>query len=397
MSPPLISRSPDLQRLRDDGYEVEISGSYLLVHSVPYVVPDKTIKLGTLVSELTLAGDVAAAPSTHVAMFVGEHPCNRDGTEIAQIKHSVVNQTVREGLVATHQFSNKPPSGYPDYYAKMTRYIEIISAPAQAIDPSATAKTFKVIESTDDSVFEYLDTASSRAGINRVSDKLKPLTIAIIGTGGTGSYVLDLAAKTPVKAIHLFDGDKFFQHNAFRAPGAPSLQELKAAPYKVDYLAAQYAKMRKYIVPHAVRVDETNLHLLDAMDFVFICIDRGDARKVIVDYLEAHKKPFIDVGMGVELVADDASLIGVVRVTTSTEQKRDHVTVRHRIPFALGPQDDDYRRNIQIADLNALNAAFAVIKWKKLYGVYQDREEEHHSTYSVNVNMLTSEEIKDGA
>jgi hypothetical protein len=397
MSPPLISRSPDLQRLRDDGYEIEISGSYLLIHSVPYVAADKTVKRGILVSELTLAGDVTAAPSTHVAMFVGDHPCNRDGTEIAQIKHSVVNQTVREGMVAAHQFSNKPAGGYPDYFAKMTRYIEIISAPAQAIDPSATAKTFKLIESTGDSVFEYLDTASSRAGINRVSDKLKPLTIAIIGNGGTGSYVLDLVAKTPVKAIHLFDGDKFFQHNAFRAPGAPSVEELKAAPFKVDYLAAQYARMRKHIVPHTVRIVETNLHLLDAMDFVFICIDRGDARKLIVDYLDARRKSFIDVGMGVELVTDDASLIGVVRVTTSTEQKRDHVTVRHRIPFALGPQDDDYRRNIQIADLNALNAAFAVIKWKKLYGVYQDREEEHHTTYSINVNMLTSEEIKDGA
>jgi hypothetical protein len=39
--------------------------------------------------------------------------------------------------------------------------------------------------------------------------KLELGKIAIIGLGGTGSYVLDLAAKTPVKEIHLFDGDKF--------------------------------------------------------------------------------------------------------------------------------------------------------------------------------------------
>ena len=53
-----------------------------------------------------------------------------------------------------------------------------------------------------------------------------------MGLGGTGSYVLDLVAKTPVWEIHLFDGDAFLQHNAFRSPGAPSLDELEAQPPK---------------------------------------------------------------------------------------------------------------------------------------------------------------------
>jgi tRNA A37 threonylcarbamoyladenosine dehydratase len=51
--------------------------------------------------------------------------------------------------------------------------------------------------------------------------------------GGTGSYVLDFVAKTPVKEIHLFDGDIFDQHNAFRAPGAPSGEELEQRLKKV--------------------------------------------------------------------------------------------------------------------------------------------------------------------
>jgi tRNA A37 threonylcarbamoyladenosine dehydratase len=45
--------------------------------------------------------------------------------------------------------------------------------------------------------------------------------------GGTGSYILDLVAKTAVMEIHLFDGDDFNQHNAFRAPGAASLEDLE--------------------------------------------------------------------------------------------------------------------------------------------------------------------------
>jgi hypothetical protein len=82
MSHQLIDRSGDLKQLRDEGYEVEVRANYLLVHSVPYVNAQKQVAFGTLVSELTLAGDVAVWPSTHVIHFAGGHPCDKDGTPI---------------------------------------------------------------------------------------------------------------------------------------------------------------------------------------------------------------------------------------------------------------------------------------------------------------------------
>ena len=109
------------------------------------------------------------------------------------------------------------------------------------INHTVTAKTFPVVvPEEEESVFNYIDTASSRAAIDIVTQKLKLEKIAIIGLGGTGSYVLDLVAKTPVKEIHLFDGDTFLQHNAFRSPGAPSIDELKTKPRKVTYLKNLY-------------------------------------------------------------------------------------------------------------------------------------------------------------
>ena len=54
--------------------------------------------------------------------------------------------------------------------------------------------------------------------------------------------------------------------------------------------------------------------------------------------------------------------------------------------------NDDYDSNIQVADLNALNAALAVIKWKKLCGFYLDFVKEHHSTYSIDCNMLVNDD-----
>ena len=228
MSHSLINRSPDLKRLRDEGYEIEVREGFLLVHSVPYVNSRGETAFGTLISTLCAAGDIAVRPDTHVVSFVGEHPCNLDGREITQIKYMSAEIPTGVGIVAQHSFSNKPPDGYPDYYEKMTRYVEIISAPPRSRDAAVSARTFRPIAAqSDESVFQYTDTASSRSGIQAISTRLAH-RVAIVGLGGTGSYLLDLLAKTPAASIDLFDGDVFMQHNAFRAPGAPSLAELEA-------------------------------------------------------------------------------------------------------------------------------------------------------------------------
>ncbi|TRZ70007.1 MAG: ThiF family adenylyltransferase [Rhodocyclaceae bacterium] len=389
MSHPLISHNSDLKRLRDEGFEVEIRSGLLLVGSVPYFTAKGVVEYGTLVSELTLAGDVTTAPATHLVYFTGDHPCQKDGTEIPQIRHGVEKKLLAEGLEVQRSFSNKPPGGYPDFYEKMARYAQVISAPVQSEHPSIRPQTFNVIDYVDEgSVFEYLDTASSRAGIGVLSRKLKVPKVGIVGLGGTGAYVLDLLAKTEPDEIHLYDGDVLLQHNAFRAPGAPSKDELRAKPMKVTYYRDLYSKMRRGIIPHEAFISPSNVHELAALDFVFVCVDKGSVKKLITDTLRAAGVGFIAVGMGAKMV--DGALIAVLRVTTSTGRKNDHVPAR--IPQSDG-DDDDYRQNIQIADLNCLNAALAVLKWKKLRTFYQDLEGEHHCTYTTNCNLLTSEEI----
>ena len=75
-------------------------------------------------------------------------------------------------------------------------------------------------------MFRYADTASVRCEIVTTSARLKLKKVAIVGLGGTGAYLLDQVAKTPVWEIHLFDGDTFRQHNAFRSPGAATMEEV---------------------------------------------------------------------------------------------------------------------------------------------------------------------------
>jgi hypothetical protein len=392
MSQRPINRSADLKKLRDEGYDLEVRSGCLLVKDVPYVNSGKVVGRGILVIKLVLADDQTGRPDTHVAYFAGDHPCNQDGSEIAKIIHGSNAHSLADGVPVNHSFSAKPKpaDSYPDYYAQVTTYVSIISGPAQRIDPTVTAKTFPVIEPENDSdePFNYTDTASSRAEIVGVTKKMALRKISILGLGGTGSYVLDLVAKTPAKEIHLYDGDTFYQHNAFRSPGAPSGEELRAKQPKATYFKNLYGKMHRGIVDHPIYLDASNVEDLRGMDFVFICLDKGSLKKLIVEKLEEFNSPFIDVGMGIQL--SENSLGGIVRVTTSTAQKRDNF--RSRVSFEDTPGDDDYNRNIQIAELNALNAALAVIRYKKIFGFYRDLKSEHQTQFSIDTNLLLNED-----
>ncbi len=385
----LINHSPDLKKLQDEGYKLELIDGYLLVHRIPYVNSSSKIGEGVLITDLDLAGNKTVKPKSHVIHFVGDQPCNKDGSVITAIEHNSSTRNLSKTVKVNRSFSNKPkPNGYKDYHHKLTRYIEIISAPAISMDSSKTARVYELIEvSENDSVFNYMDTNSSRAEIGLISEKLEGHIIGIIGLGGTGSYILDQVSKTPVQEIHLFDGDRFLQHNAFRSPGAPSIDELKEQHFKTDYFKKTYSSMHRGIKSHPKYLGDSNLSMLKRMNFVFLCIDKGSAKKSIIDYLISQKIPFIDVGLDVTEAGQ--SLLATVRSTLVTDQMKDHIPNR----ISLTDRDaDEYASNIQIADLNALNATMAVIKWKKHLQFYQDVEGEFSALYSTNVNEMFNED-----
>jgi hypothetical protein len=131
-------------------------------------------------------------------------------------------------------------------------------------------------------------------------------------------------------------------------------------------------------------MDQDGLNQLDGMSFVFLAVDDPEIKGPISAYLEEKGIPFVDVGMGIQ--ETDSRLYGQVRTTLSTPEDRAFFK-RH---VSLIPDDGGvYKTNIQIAELNALNAAFAVIKWKKHIGFYHDQRREMQSVYSINDQLLT--------
>lgn len=386
MSRELLDLSPDLLKLRNEGYEIAILQNYAVVSNVPYLNSQMKVDRATLVAKLIVTGDKTGIPNNHVISFGGSFPYRANGEKFTNLGGPGSKQKIGSDLVVNFQFSQKPASGkYANYYEKFTTYIAIFENEAKEIDPTVTARTYRIVESEkQDSIFNYPDTNSSRAEINMISEKLRGYKIGIIGLGGTGSYVLDFVAKTPVAEIHLFDSDEFLAHNAFRSPGAPTMEELNLKQNKVLYFRDIYSKMRKNIHAHTEKICLNNLHQLDKLDFIFICIDQGFIKSKIFKRLEEVNVDFIDVGMG--LGVENGAIDGIIRTTASTSLMRNHIYDKKLISLEDEDAADDYSSNIQIAELNCLNATLAVIKWKKTLGFYVDTVKEHSSLYSIGDN-----------
>jgi hypothetical protein len=390
----LIDHNEDLQQLRVEGYDLQVCSGYLAVKGVPYLSARGMILRGVLVSPIdSQSGNQLGPPANHQICFIGDHPCGTDGLALAkQISRCGNGKEFPGGLKTNHEFSAKPRSGkYRDYHHKLTTYIALISAPAIQIDPEVTPQTCAVSVPTDPgSPFNYDDTASTKAGISAITEKLANQKVGIVGLGGTGSYLLDFVSKTSVSEIHIYDEDDFLNHNAFRTPGAPSFEQLCERPTKIEYLGNIYSRMHKGIQAHPYFITEQNSTELHKLDFVFVAVDEGASRKTVIDGLLAGAVPFIDVGMGVNEVK--GQLRGQLRVTTCTPTVSEH---RGRaIPTGGGGAENEYDRNIQIAELNAMNAAMAVIRWKKWSGFYLNQEHEHHCLYTIGGNIINNAEHK---
>lgn len=396
MSRELISRSPDLRRLVADGYQVEVRSTHLVLRHIPYVREDRTVAHGDLVVPLSITGHATSPPTDHTVYFRGDYPCDECGRPIEAIRLWSDPEELAPGVRVDHCFSARPQSGtYRDHHHQLTHYARILSRHARKVAPGAAARRDDA-PPVDDSPapFLYHDTASSRAGVTAIHRRIAGDRIGIVGLGGTGSYILDYISKAPVAEIHLFDGDDFEHHNAFRAPGAFAAQDIERAWRKVETYAERYSRLRTGVVPHPIYITSKMLSQLTDLDFLFVAIDRNETRRWLFPALQKAGVAFMDVGMGVE--KNDDRLSGILRTSLSTEDGECHAPQMQRLQAASGdPDGAEYRRNIQIVELNALNAALAVIRWKKYRGLYADGNGELQSTYTLAGNHLVNNRRSD--
>lgn len=377
MSAAVINLNPDLKRLRDEGYELEIRDAFAIVRNVPYLDHNLSVQRGILVSSLGMNGTAVKYDNQHTIYFQGSMPYRANGAPLNAIFLNTQNTTIA-GVHVDMMFSNKPEGNYADYHHKFTRYIQILSAEAQAVDPTVTAATFRKVAPDWRGVFNYADTNASRANITGLSDKFAEQCVGIVGLGGTGAYILDMVAKTPVKEIHLYDGDVFCQHNAFRAPGAADAAVFESQPNKADYFQQVYSNMHRNIVSHPQFLKENNIGGLGELTFVFLAMDSGPDKQIIVDYLSSKGISFIDTGIDIQQTPN--GLLGTTRFTLSECGNRE--AINRNVSFAVA-EKGLYESNIQTAELNAFCAVTAVLRWKSVAGFYQNAYHKSNCVYNT--------------
>ena len=221
--------------------------------------------------------------------------------------------------------------------------------------------------------FRIPNTFEARAALGPVQDRIREQRIVIIGLGGTGAYVLDLMAKTPVPEIHLLDADEVDWHTFMRAPGAPTADEiesLRGSPLKkVAYYHSQYAALRDGIFPHAVGIDSASVlaKFLSAhpVDFAFVCIDQkkdsdSPRQDVVYEALSDAAIPFVDSGVSITLEGDRVR--GAVMTSFYAAGSEGW---REAIPNARVEGNVPGYRNVQLPEVNALAASLAVMEWRR--------------------------------
>lgn len=209
----LVSRNADLARLVERGYAVSFDRSYLIIRDIPYLGAGKQLLIGAIVAQLINVDGERMRIDDHQIYFAGSSPYGLDGNPIPNLndrRASVSLSPAFADVIVERRFSNKPPSGaFEDNFDKIESYVRIICAPAMALH-DVTPLTFNADETTvADPIFKFHDTLTSRAGIAELNAGFENEKIAIIGLGGTGSYLLDFAVKARIPEIVGFDGDEW--------------------------------------------------------------------------------------------------------------------------------------------------------------------------------------------
>jgi hypothetical protein len=168
-----------------------------------------------------------------------------------------------------------------------------------------------------------------------------------------------------VREIRAFDHDAFHVHNAFRSPGR--LDEVELGNQKVEVYKSRYDSFRTGLSLAPKFIGAWSAQDIDGVTFAFVCVDKGSSRAGVFDLLISRKIPFIDVGMG--LKRRNGLLNGMLRATYYSAEHGQEVRDKGLADLSDDP-DDLYSTNIQIAELNALNACLAVIRFKQLRGFY---------------------------
>ena len=368
-----MSRKDRLSAFAEDiGFTLTVGRDVVAAEKVPCLLRDGIVSSCTIEKSFD---PESGMPNTRVGCAVHAVQITTDGAQDGRVYHAdgtpIGNYLNGDEETCSNISIRKGSPSSPEDDASASEVIyryakQIVGAVAESgcHDPASLA---------DRGPFKIPNTFEARAAIGPVQDRIRDQRIAIIGLGGTGAYVLDLIAKTPVQAIHLLDSDRVDWHNLMRAPGAPTNDEIKFLKKnrldKVAYYHAKYNTLREGIHAHAVRVDSSTrfAEFLSEypVDYAFVCIDQrkdcdSPRQDVVYAALSEAGVPFID--SGVSITVENDSVSGAV---TTSAYAAGSLAWKDAIPNARVEGNAPGYRNVQLPEVNALAASLAVMEWRR--------------------------------
>ena len=372
-----------LLALQEAGLDVMVGDSTLRVGPIQTRTSERGTTSGELVVLLTRVGDTfGPGPSDHRAWWVSDDvPRNVSGEPLEKMicdpNPSICSDDIESRCCLSWKREHRP---YRTYQEQIETYRDRLEKEAQV----HRLQRQGIFNHQSRSRLRDANTRATRSGIGHVEAKYRSEKVSIVGCGGTGGYVLDLVAKCDVEEIRIYDPDVIDANTAGRWPGVVEEQAILLGQNKADFLASVYnARVHKNVSGFPQEFTERDVTRLGQYDTVFICIDDGEKRHKLAQALAAQAIRFLDCGIDLHEV--EGRLWGSVRVTNW--YPKDDVALLN-IP-ARNREEAEYGRNLQIAELNSLNASLAVITWKQQIDVYRNTygwqcTKFHTETHSVS-------------
>lgn len=347
------------QDARKVGYTVSRTSESVVAEGVPYRKADRQIGHCRVIVLAEPSSDkprLGYAGVPHTARVEGVEDgvvYNMDGTEIG----NQVGKGSDWCILSIKKGTTESPGEYEDVWEQLLRYVYVISEGG----------------------------AAERAKMEEWRAKLEKEVVGIVGLGGTGSYILDLVSKTGIERIIVWDGDSLEERNMRRGVGPEKRLHEKLGQNKAQVLGEEYTDQKCEIEFHPHNFTEEDKGTLQKASFLFIAVDRQESREVVQMVAEQIGMAYIDVGLGLRV--EEGVVTGGCQVVLSNGEggrERELINVG-----GVAGGEQAYRM-VLVSEMHALNAALAVIKWRRFRGQY--RQTTHVlSRYDADWNLLHTE------
>ena len=234
-----------------------------------------------------------------------------------------------------------------------------------------------------------------RANVGGVERSASRQAVAVLGAGGTGSHVIDLLVRTQVKRIVVVDDDTMELKNVMRCPGGITHEEMSRIHAGGVRKSEYHVKTRKafpteVIARNTLASRATGAELKEGgVTFAFVCMgqkagaEQGRQDDVYEGLMEVGI-PFIDTGISLAIEG------GVLRGSVTTIKcAGGSDTWKVDIPNAGLKGGEALYHNVQVPEINAIAAAFAILEWRRVTNQYRDEQEESRiAKYLVEENAI---------